>query len=270
MGIRSVFGCITGHKAEKEGYTELVYDEKTAALYRDDEPYCPPDSMDCLAYYAGQDADGAGGYQCPAAYAPTYQPPQATSDPASRDTRSVEDVAREVARLLWRAEWNDDELQADISAAVGPERRWTRKLVEECLDNVIEYVERGRHSGMGAAMQEALDRATAEADAAFEFPRRHPESLDGFIAIVSAGVLADMQGAWVLELLGFGEVRGKEALDGPGGGEVAMLTSDKITYSPWPKPRTFAAWWTRAYMAYIPPDSVYNYLQRMDMVDPED
>ncbi|KAL2269253.1 hypothetical protein VTJ83DRAFT_4099 [Remersonia thermophila] len=264
MGIRSMLWCIMGHRTEKEGYTELVYDEKMVEPYTDDKPYCSSDSMGYISSYAGPDADEAIGYQCPAAYLPTYH----TSGPAPQDTRSVEDVAREVARLLWRAEWNDDELQAEISAAIGPERRWTRKLVEECLDNVIEYVERGRHSGMGAAMQEALDRATAEADAAFAFPRRHPESLDGFIAIISAGVLADMLGAWVLELLGFGEVRGKEALDGPTGQEVAMLTSDKITYSPWPKPKTFAAWWTQAYRAYIPPESVYNCLQRMDMVEP--
>ncbi|GAB1315289.1 ESX-4 secretion system protein EccC4 [Madurella fahalii] len=178
-------------------------------------------------------------------------------------TRTVEEVAEAVARLLWLAEWNDDALQSRISEAVG-DRRWNRKMVEECLNYVIEYVEQGRVQ-MGAAMCEALDKATDIADEEFAFPRRHPESLDGFIAIVSVGVLAEMQGAWVLELLGFGEVRGKETAEKTG--EVAMLTSDKIVMSPNPRSCSVAAWWAREYQAYIPRDSVASYLRRMDMIE---
>jgi hypothetical protein len=118
---------------------------------------------------------------------------------------------------------------------------------------------------MGGAMCAALDRATDVADDEFAFPRRHPQSLDGFIAVVSVGVLAELQGAWVLELLGFGEVRGKEEMDGTG--EIAMLTSDKIVFSPRFKSNSFAAWWSREYAAYIPEDSIYAYLNRMDMVE---
>jgi hypothetical protein len=140
-------------------------------------------------------------------------------------------------------------------------------MVEECLDNVIEYVEQGR-VGMGDAMCEALDKATDTADEEFAFPRRHPQSLDGFIAIVSVGVLAELQGAWVLELLGFGEVRGKEELNGSG--EIAMLTSDKIVFTSKYKSSSFAAWWAREYDAYIPSGSAYDYLHRLDMVESED
>lgn len=227
--------CILCRRGEREGYTELIYDEKMA-LYSDEEPYAQPEAM---------------------AYGTTA--PSATGD-----ARTIEEVAEEVSRLLWRAEWNDDALQNRISEVVG-DRRWNRKMVEECLNNVIEYVEQGR-ARMGGAMCEALDKATDIADEEFAFPRRHPESLNGFIAIVSVGVLAEMQGAWVLELLGFGEVCGKETVGKPG--EVAMLTSDKIVLSPKPGRCSVAAWWSREYEAYIPQGSVASYLRRMDMIEP--
>jgi hypothetical protein len=252
-GVRTMLACITGRRGRQEdGYTELIYDDKMASLYSDNEPYPQHDAMN---YYH---AHGYG--------TTTPATATATDRDGGADTRSVEEIAREVARLLWRAEWNDDGLQCRISDAMG-ERRWNRKMVEECLDNVIEYVEQGR-AHMGKAMCAALDKATDVADDEFAFPRRHPQSLDGFIAVVSVGVLAELQGAWVLELLGFGEVRGKEEV-AAGTGEIAMLTSDKIVYSDQPRPNSFAAWWTREYAAYIPTGSVYGYLKRMDMVELE-
>lgn len=236
--VRALLACIFGRQARREGYTELIYDDDKMALYSDDEPYAQQDAM---AYYGAMAPKQAAG-----------------------DRRTVEDVAKEVAWLLWRAEWNDNALQARVSDAVG-DRRWNHKMVEECLDNVIEYVEQGR-APMGKAMCAALDGVTDAADDEFAFPRGHPPSLDGFIAIVSVGVLAEMQGAWVLELLGFGEVRGKEAaLDGTG--EIAMLTSDKITVSAKPRPGSVADWWARVYDAYIPVGSVYSYLRKLDMVE---
>ncbi|KAK4121175.1 hypothetical protein N657DRAFT_682838 [Parathielavia appendiculata] len=254
-----MLACITGRQGRQdEGYTELIYDDKTASLYSDNDSYPQHDAM---SYYQGH------GYGTTTVASPLLFDSSPPFKGEGVDTRSVEDIAREVARLLWRAEWNDDGLQCRISDAVG-ERRWNRKMVEECLDNVIEYVEQGR-ARMGAAMCAALDKATDVADDEFAFPRRHPQSLDGFIAIVSAGILAELQGAWVLELLGFGEVRGKEEI-GYGTGEIAMLTSDKIVYCDQPRPNSFAAWWTREYDAYIPTGSVYNYLERMDMVELED
>ncbi len=69
----------------------------------------------------------------------------------------------------------------------------------------------------------------------------------------------------MLELLGFGEVGGKEEIEGTR--DIAMLTSDKIVFSDRPRPLSFAAWWAREYEAYIPDGSVYSYLQRMDMVE---
>ncbi|AEO63710.1 9266c4dc-067a-45ca-93a2-cc3570234438 [Thermothielavioides terrestris] len=260
--LRAILACIFRRRWRNEqGCGEVLYDDKMAALYSDSEPYNTP--RDVMSYYFNDadDHDGDG----TAATLPVTHADKArdTAIPAA-DTRTVEEIAREVARLLWQAEWNDDALQGRISEAVG-ERRWNRRMVEACLDRVIEYVERGRGAGMGAAMSAALDQATDVADDEFAFPRRHPPSLDGFIAIVSVGVLADLLGAWVLELLGFGEVRGKEELEGSG--EIAMLTSDKIVFSATPKPGSVAAWWVREYGAYIPSGSIYSYLQRMDMVE---
>ena len=254
---RAMLPCMPRRRGAQEGYTELVYDDKMAALYSDNEPYTQHDAM---SYYDGGATDPITDYDN------AYNEKHTLARDDDRDVRTVEEVAAEVARLLWRAEWNDDALQGRISDAVG-ERRWNRKMVEECLDCVIEYVEQGRFE-MGGAMCAALDRATDVADDEFAFPRRHPQSLDGFIAVVSVGVLAELQGAWVLELLGFGEVRGKEAMDGTG--EIAMLTSDKIVFSPRFKSNSFAAWWAREYAAYIPEDSIYAYLNRMDMVEFED
>ena len=248
--LRAMLACIFGRRGGQEGYTELVYDEKMA-LYSDNEPYTQHDTMSY--YYHGH---GHGGGDDHDELKPLGE---------NSETRTVEDIAREVAELLWQAEENDDALQCRISDAVG-DRRWNRKMVEACLDKVIEYVEQGRFE-MGDAMCAALDTATDVADDEFAFPRRHPQSLDGFIAIVSVGVLAELQGAWVLELLGFGEVRGKEEVEGTG--EIAMLTSDKIVFSKKPRSISFAAWWAREYDAYIPSDAVYSFLRRMDMVQLE-
>lgn len=246
----TTLACMCCRRGRREdGYTEVPYDDKMAPLYSDDAPYAAHDAMQYHDDHPhGDDAATALVLH---------------TNPTATDTRTVEDVAREVARLLWRAECNDDALQGAISAVVG-ERRWNRRMVEACLDRVIEYVERGR-ARMGGAMCEALDRATDVADDEFAFPRRHPASLDGFIAIAAVGVLAELQGAWVLELLGFGEVRGKEELEGTR--EIAMLTSDKIVFAPKPKPGTVAAWWAREYGDYIPGGSVYSFLRRMDMVE---
>ncbi|KAL2136983.1 hypothetical protein VTI74DRAFT_11165 [Chaetomium olivicolor] len=241
--LRAMLACILGRRERLESYMELIYDDKMAALYSDAEPYASSGAM-------------------------SYHHHSRTLSDLEIDTRSVEEVAREVARLLWLAQWNDDALQSRISDAVGEHRRWTRKMVEECLDNVIEYVEQGRDHGMGDAMCEVLDRVTDVADDEFAFPRGHPESLDGFIAIVSVGVLAELQGAWVLEMLGFGEVKGKVEIDGTG--EVAMSTSDKIVFSTKPKPGSVADWWARKYEAYIPSGSAFSFLHRLDMVDLEE
>lgn len=267
-----MLGCMTRRRGEQNGYTELLYDDKMGALYSDHEPYAQHDAMsysyqggDCDHYdEKGSSMTGTTAidpYAC--AYSDAGIDDYGEAVVYDHGSRTVEEIAQDVARLLWEAEWNDDALQSRISEAVG-DQRWTRKMVEECLDNVIEYVERGRFE-MGAAMCAALDKATDTADEEFSFPRRHPQSLDGFIAIVSVGVLADMQGAWVLELLGFGEVQGKEELNGAG--EIAMLTSDKIVFSLEPKPSSFAAWWSREYDAYIPNMSIYSYLSNMDMVE---
>jgi len=251
-----MLACIFGRRGRQEGYTELVYDDKMA-LYSDNEPYPQHDTM---SYYHGHSHGHGYGY---GATAPLTDH---ASSATHNDKRTVDDIAEDVARLLWQAEWNDDALQCRISEAVG-ERRWNRKMVEACLDRVIEYVEQGRFE-MGDAMCAALDKATDVADGEFAFPRRHPQSLDGFIAIVSVGVLAELQGAWVLELLGFGEVRGKEEVEGTG--EIAMLTSDRIVFASRPRSSSFAAWWAREYDAYIPSGAVYSYLQGMDMVEEEE
>ncbi|KAK3904130.1 hypothetical protein C8A05DRAFT_42748 [Staphylotrichum tortipilum] len=270
--LRAMLACIFGRRrGADDGYTELVYDDKMALFsdtdpyysanhqqpYRDSEPYAQHDAMSYFPSHA------YGGYDdTTTTTAATFADNNLT--PGRERERTAGEIGRDVARLLWEAEWNDEALQGRISEAAAG-RSWNRKIVEACLDGVIEYVERGRDDGMGAVMCEALDRATEVADEAFEFPRRHPESLDGFIAIVSAGLLADLQGAWMLELLGFGEVGGKEELDGTH--EIAMLTSDKIVFSDRPRPLSFAAWWVREYHPYIPEGSVYTYLQRMDMVE---
>ncbi|KAL2173687.1 uncharacterized protein P884DRAFT_211166 [Thermothelomyces heterothallicus CBS 202.75] len=260
--VRTMLGCVARRRARHKGYTELLDDEKTTPLYSYEDDVVPYPSHEAMSYYHLHD-----GAATPAATSfDNYSDnDEKGGNHRQDDTRTVEEVARDVAQLLFGAEWNDDALQTRISDTVG-DRPWNRKMVECCLDAVIEYIERGR-VGMGGAMCAALDKATDMADEEFAFPRRHPESLDGFIAIVSAGVLAELQGAWVLELLGFGEVQGKQELN-DGTGEIAMLTSDKIVPSPVPKPNSFAAWWTKAYDAYIPAGSIYAFLQRMDMIEP--
>ncbi|KAK3369829.1 hypothetical protein B0H63DRAFT_527595 [Podospora didyma] len=164
--------------------------------------------------------------------------------------KTEEEIADDIVPLLRRARRNDERLQRQILSALGEDTTWTRKLAEHCLDNIIECVEQGRNH-MGDAMCEALDKATDAADDEFAFPRRHPESVDGFIAIVAVGILAQMQGAWVLEFLGFGEAIRQE--------EGAVYRKGSV-----------ASWWTREYGDYIPMGSVYKYLRALDMVDEEE
>ncbi|KAK3934765.1 ESX-4 secretion system protein EccC4 [Diplogelasinospora grovesii] len=170
---------------------------------------------------------------------------QYTSDHMTYGTspRTVEDIGDEVVRLLRRAERNDEELQRRIRAAVGNEG-WSRDLVEEVLDGLAECVEDGR-SRMNDAMCDALDKATDIADERFAFPRRHPKSVEGFIAIAAAGVFALMQGYWVMEKLGFSE---------EGEGEIMVQTRGSTA---------FASWWMRNYAPYIPKNSVRSYCRAL-------
>ncbi|KAK4113408.1 hypothetical protein N656DRAFT_616446 [Canariomyces notabilis] len=260
--IRSILACIIAGREEPQGYTQLIFDEKLAQ-YADYQLPASPELI-CHEKMAPYTDEPEESYTQPEPM--TYDVASVPSL-ATEDARTVEEVAREITRLLWQAEWNDSALQTHISNELRG-RCWTRKMAEECLDNVIEYVEQGR-AHMGDAMCETLDRVVDIADEEFAFPRGHPPSLDGFISIVSAGVLADMLGAWVLELLGFGEVRGKTAPSADAGW-VSMLTSDKITLSETPKNNSYAAYWMTEYAAYIPPDSVVKYWSRLDMVKSED
>ncbi|KAK0717402.1 hypothetical protein B0T26DRAFT_296246 [Lasiosphaeria miniovina] len=214
--IRSMLACMFGPRSRHQGYTE-IFNEKMP-LYMHDASY-QPDTM---------------------AYGTVVH-----SKPRARPSRPTDDeIADEIVRLLRQAEWNGNRLQQRIRDVLG-ERGWNRRTVEVCLDNIIDCVEDGR-GYMGSAMRSALDRVTPLADEAFSFPRRHPESLDGFIAIVSVGIFMEMQGPWVLPVLGFGEVRGTDCSFKRG---------------------SVASWWTRKYAEYIPTGSVYAFLRQLDMVD---
>lgn len=125
---------------------------------------------------------------------------------------------------------------------------------------------------MGDAMYDALDRATEVADDEFEFPRRHAESVDGFIAIVAAGILAQMLGPWVLDVLGFGEVEDRVNVlvdEDTGEEEVSMSASSKIAVLRRARPGSLAAWWAREFAPWIPKDGVYEYFRRLGMVQVE-
>ncbi|KAK4243199.1 ESX-4 secretion system protein EccC4 [Corynascus novoguineensis] len=166
------------------------------------------------------------------------------------ETRPRQDVASKVAYLLWRAENNDGALQIDVSKATGG-RQWNCKMAEDCLDNIIEYVGQGR-DGMGFAMRQALDKVTDIADEEFKFPRNHPQSVYGFVVIVSAGVLAELQGAWVLQLLGFGDFTEEE-----------KMTGTRQANTREPEMSLFAARWIVEYKGYIPDGSISSYLCRI-------
>ncbi|KAK4224679.1 hypothetical protein QBC38DRAFT_12316 [Podospora fimiseda] len=246
--LRSFLSCLLFRSRAKEGYTELLYDSSsTEPLFYNNEKYTdsPPSSP-------------------PPSYQDQYQTPQ------FMEYTTEETVLGEaIAHLLYTASSNDDALQSAILKQVGPNRKWNRQLIEEILDNIIEYVEGGR-TKMGEAMVTSMDLVTDIADESFTFPRNHPESLDGFIAVVSAGILGEMMGAWVLELLGFGIVKSeaaeKDEKNGWSGGVVSMSTSDKISLGDRPRKGTFADWWARGYGEYIPRGGVYSFLKKLDMV----
>ncbi|KAK3326884.1 hypothetical protein B0H66DRAFT_170934 [Apodospora peruviana] len=248
--IRSMFACIFGDRRRSTsfpsvgGYTELT-DEKMP-LYLENTPYMADNMM--IAY---------GATRTLAAPPPAYY--------SDKPPLSDEEMADDVVRLLRRAEWNDESLQRRVRNIVG-DGSWSRKMVEECLDNVIEAVEDGRRY-MGEAMCEALDRATDIADEEFTFPRRHAQSVDGFIAIVAVGILAQMQGPWVLDVLGFGEVEDREEIRSPcGEEELSMSPSSKLVPSLKMRPGSVAAWWAREYAAYIPEGGIYEYFRGLGMV----
>ncbi|KAK0672380.1 hypothetical protein QBC41DRAFT_24570 [Cercophora samala] len=257
--FRSILACLSfrRNRANRAGYSELLYDSLDSYGQIDNEK---------VGLYSDSPANSSnhdGPYQ---------SAPLMAYSPSGDDDEELVAIAKKIVNLMHKAEFNDDSLQIAITNVVG-ERRWNRKLIEECLDNVVELVEQGRKN-MGDAMMEALDKVTDIADEEFSFPRRHPESVDGFIAIVSVGVLAEMQGAWVLELLGFGEVKDKdfegivEEDEKRAVGEVKMLTSDRIVLGEMARRGSVADWWMREYKAYIPEGRVETFFTRLDMVDP--
>ncbi|KAK4670675.1 uncharacterized protein QC763_213880 [Podospora pseudopauciseta] len=215
--LRSILACLSfrRNRANRAGYTELLYDSLDSHGQIDNEKFgLYSDSPPGNNHEEGQYRSA---------------PLMAYTSSADDDEEQLVAIAKKIVNLMHKAEFNDDSLQIAITDVVG-ERRWNRKLIEECLDNVVELVEQGRQN-MGDAMTEALDKVTDVADEEFAFPRRHPESVDGFIAIVSVGLLAEMQGAWARR------------------GSVAD-------------------WWMREYKAYIPEGRVETFFTRLDMVDP--
>lgn len=181
-------------------------------------------------------------------------------------------IVKKIVNLMYIVEFNDDFFQIVIIDVVG-ERRWNCKLIEECLDNVVELVEQGRQN-MGDVMIEVLDKVMDVVDEEFVFLRWYLESVDGFIVIVLVGVLVEMQGVWVLELLGFGEVKDKD-LEGMVEevdekrvvGEVKMLILDKIVLGEKVRRGSVVDWWMREYKVYIFEGRVEIFFMRLDMVD---
>ncbi|KAK3986793.1 hypothetical protein QBC44DRAFT_133587 [Cladorrhinum sp. PSN332] len=251
--LRSILACLfLRSRARKEGYTELLYDSSSSSLEEDSALILSEKYSDFPITQS------------------QYQPPASMIAPENSEIETTTTtVAHQIAFLLFSASENDDALQTKILAAVGATRRWNRRLLEELLDDVIEYVEEGRHSKMGEAMLSAMDLVTDLADDEFTFPRNHPESVDGFIAIVSVGILAEMLGGWVLELLGFGQVKSTEELlcEDEQTGVVKMSTFDKVVLGDRPKRGSVADWWAREYGEYIPRGAVYSFLKRLDMVE---
>lgn len=242
--IRSVLGCIlTPGRRSSSGYTELINEKGALLDYYSDNASNKMPYMSSSEYHA---------------YGSTCHP----------HPRSDEALAQSIVRALRRAPINDQALQSHIRSIMGSSA-WSRKLVEECLDDIIECVEDGRRY-MGDAMCEALDKATDVADDEFDFPRRHAESVDGFIAIVSAGILAQMVGPWVLDILGFGEVDDRVDVvvdEESGEEEISMSASSKIAvFEMGGKPGSVAAWWAREFAPWIPRGGVYEYFRGLGMV----
>ncbi|KAK3358681.1 hypothetical protein B0T25DRAFT_72931 [Lasiosphaeria hispida] len=237
--LRSMMACLFGRR----GQPDAIPNEKLA-LYSDKTPYQP----DMMTYGAASQPR----YLYPSnpyphdvlSYGTMIHPP------APAPLRSNEDTAAEVVRLLRRAEYSDHVLVRRTNEALG-DRRWTRELVEACLDDVIDLVAEGRRR-FGEAMGEALDEATDAAVDEFQFrrPGGPGEVGDGFATIVAVGILVLMQGPWVLEFLGFGEVR-------EDGGLVIL---EKF------RSGSIASWWAREYAASIPAGSVEDFFRALGVL----
>ncbi|KAL2152784.1 hypothetical protein VTH82DRAFT_5969, partial [Thermothelomyces myriococcoides] len=123
--IRSMLGCVALRRARHQEYSDLV-GEKMAPLYSDDVGVAPYPPHEVMSYYHPH-----GGVTTPTTSSHDYSDEKVRYQ--QQDTRTTEEVARDVAQLLFQAKWNDDELQERISGTVG-NRAWNRKMVEYCLD----------------------------------------------------------------------------------------------------------------------------------------
>ncbi|KAK4167883.1 hypothetical protein QBC43DRAFT_310410 [Cladorrhinum sp. PSN259] len=250
--LRQFFSCLLFRSRAREGYTELIYDypsSESPSLFNEKYTDYPPPEHD-----------------------EQYQPDCMTLVSPVINSNNQTDLtilASQLAHTLYFATENDENLQSRILSVVGSQK-WNRRLLEELLDEVITYIEGGRTDAMGEAFLTALDTVTDLADEEFTFPRNHPESVDGFIAIVGVGVLASLLGGWCLELLGFGIVVTREE-DVEGNeketGVVKMSASDKVTLGDRPRRGSVADWWAREFGGYIPRGGVYKFLQRLDVVE---
>ncbi|KAK0721159.1 hypothetical protein B0H67DRAFT_578248 [Lasiosphaeris hirsuta] len=247
--IRSMMACLFGRRGEPDPTPS-----EKLALYSDKTPYQP----DMMTYGAAS--------RPPYPYisdTPSYGTMYPAPPPAPY--RTDEDIAAEVVRLLRRADYSDHVLVRRVNEALG-DRRWTRELVEACLDDVIDLVADGaRHLGgrhLGEAMGQALDEATDVATDEFRFGRCRGGVDDGFATVVAVGILALMQGPWVLEFLGFGELRGDgrgaRGADGYEGGRLVLL--DRY------RSGSIASWWAREYAAYIPVGSVDAFFRALGVL----
>lgn len=117
----------------------------------------------------------------------------------TRVTRSLDEVAQDVASTILRAERSGPGLGAQLDAIVGP-YGWKEYLAEKVLENLGAALQ-GAHDKLGPAIRDAYNKAWQIANEIESFVVQHPV----MCTIITLGVLAIIA-PWVVEALGFAEL----------------------------------------------------------------
>ena len=109
-------------------------------------------------------------------------------------------LAKDILGLLYAAK--DRNALSNQFRATG----WTDALARHLLDGLVNALNAG--AAMGAAMKEAFDKASMEAD---KFVHEHPVLAAAITTIIAIGILEIMV-PWAIAALGFGELGPIEGL----------------------------------------------------------
>lgn len=191
--LKAIFPCFA---CERQNYNEIKdIDEKPVRpILTENALYVNTAGISSMSFYHKPSSFAS---KKTSGYVPTRTLPSVYNQTTNIDEQ---EQAKDILSLLYSAEKRDS-LRNQFRAT-----GWTDALARRLLDGLVNALNAG--VAMGAAMKEAFDKASAEAE---KLVHEHPVLTAVIATIIAIGILEIMV-PWAIAALGFGELGPIEGL----------------------------------------------------------